>query len=148
MPRIISIPGEPRMIRLDKKSTRFMLFVGCLFFHRRSFQQAPLHFAGCLLFHRRSFEWALCVFAGCLFFHQRSFERASLRFMGCLFFHQRFCGVPLFSSEVFWTSPFAFCGVPLFSSEVFWMSQWMRGLIAHLCSWLRYFVWNACRIFS
>jgi hypothetical protein len=65
------------------------------------FCASPFALSGCLFFHRRYFAWF--AFSGCLFFHRRSFAWAL-----CIF------GVPLFSSEVFYVSPFAFLGAYFF----------------------------------
>jgi hypothetical protein len=64
---------------------------------------------------------------GCLFFHQRSFFLAPWVFGVASFFIR---GLFLGTLHV-WVASFFIGGL---------LSQWVRGLIARLCSWLRYLV--------
>jgi hypothetical protein len=81
------------------------VFWGCLFFHRRSFEGAPLRFLGLPLFSSEIFlmnsfvffgiasffiggilNEPRCVFWSCLFFIRRLLNEPLCIFLGCLFF--------------------------------------------------------------
>jgi hypothetical protein len=82
-------------------------FPGCLFFHQRSFVQAPLYFL-VLLFSSDVFCVSPFMFSGWLFF------------IGCLL-SKPLCvfWMPFFLSEVFYVSPFAFLRCLFFHQRSF-----------------------------